>query len=156
MFSFSKFKSTMAGRTTNSFYKQGNLYREQRNRSRQRLEYRHRYTIYGTGALPLKPREILFERPERGIESNQHDYSLSYNDDTPFHCDSDELGCVAAPATGLRELSDSETHGSSMSRIVAMMQRQQEMLRDVLAQQTSIKVRIVSEGAQTGGRGTRT
>ena len=56
---------TMAGRTTNSFYKQGNLYREQRNRSRQRHEYRHRYTIYGTGALPLKPRETLFERPER-------------------------------------------------------------------------------------------
>ena len=36
---FLKFKSTMAGRTPNSFYKQGNFYREQRNRSRQRLEY---------------------------------------------------------------------------------------------------------------------
>ena len=58
----------------------------------------------------------------------------------PFHCDSDELGCIAAPATGLRELSDSATHGSSMSHIVAMMQRQQEMLRDVLAQQMSINM----------------
>ena len=87
----------------------------------------------------FQPRETLFERPEREIESNQHDDSLSYNGDTPFHCDSDELGCVAAPATGLRELSDSATHGSSMSRIVAMMQRLQEMLRDVLTQQISIK-----------------
>ena len=58
----------------------------------------------------------------------------------PFHCDSDELGCIAAPATGLRELSDSATHGSSMSHIVFMMQRQQEMLRDVLAQQMSINM----------------
>ena len=127
----------MAGRTPNSFYNQGNLYREQRNRSRQRLGYRRDSSC--STALPFQPRETLFERPEREIESNQHDDSLSDNGDTPFHCDSDELGCVAAPATGLRELSNSATHGSRMSHIVAMMQRQQEMLRDVLAQQTSIK-----------------
>ena len=89
--------------------------------------------------MPFQPRETRFERPEREIEPNQHDDSFSDNGDTPFHCDSDEVGCVAVPATYLRELTDSARHGSSISRIVAMLQRQQEMLHDVLAQQTSIK-----------------
>ena len=127
----------MAERTPNSFYKQENFYREQRNRSRPSLEYRCDSSC--TNALLFQPRETLFERPEREIEPNQHDDSLSDNGDTPFHCDSDEVGCVAAPATYLRELTDSARHGSSISRIVAMLQRQQEMLHDVLDQQTSIR-----------------
>ena len=94
----------MAERTLNSFYKQGNFYREQRNRSRLRLEYRRDSSC--TNALPFQPRETLFERPKREIEPNQHDDSLSDNGDTPFHCDSDEVGCIAAPATCLRELTD--------------------------------------------------
>ena len=66
-FCFLIFKSTMVGRTPNSFYKHGNLYREQRNRSCQRLQYRRDSSC--STALPFQPRETLFERPEREIES---------------------------------------------------------------------------------------
>ena len=78
------------------FYKQGNLYREQRNRSRQRPKYRHDSSC--TTALPFQPRKTLFEIPKREIKSNQDNDSLSDHGDTPFHCDSDELSCVGAPA----------------------------------------------------------